>query len=296
MFKKSAGLLIFLFLFLAGWSAAPGQSKKAYELIYEDIQLLKKQILAVEEKLDKTADEVLALKDQLKELQAQIKLLLSEQADSQGEMKKIPAQNQMFLEKLDLLSQQLNKISEDLLVLKQTAPPLTGPGQDQTKKESQDPKQSREAKKTETKTEIKTGPTEKKPPTTAVPSISPQEVYNMAYADYLDGNFDLAIDGFKTYRQHFSDSPLADNALYWIGECNFSQKKHEEAINTFNELIMNYPQSDKAAAAFLKKGLCLVELGKKDEALSVFKLLVGKFPMENETKIAQQKIKELTGK
>ncbi len=286
MLKKASGLLILLSLLLGAWSQAPGQSRKAQELIYDDLQLLKKQLLALEEKLDKTTDEVQALKEQLRDLQAQVKLLASEQAGVQGELRKIPAQNQMFLDKLDTLSQQLNRISEDLLVLKQAAPAL--PAQEPVKKESLDSKQAQEAKKIETP--------EKKTPASSVPNISPQEVYNMAYADYLDGNFDLAIDGFRTYREHFSDSPLADNALYWIGECYFSQKKFDEAVNVFNDLIMNYPQGDKTAAAFLKKGFSLVDLGKKDEAISVFKLLVGKFPLENEAKIAQQKIKELTGK
>ena len=54
----------------------------------------------------------------------------------------------------------------------------------------------------------------KKPPPPPGPTtnLSPQEVYNTAYADYLKGNFDLAIDGFKIYRENFPDSPLADNA------------------------------------------------------------------------------------
>ena len=36
-----------------------------------------------------------------------------------------------------------------------------------------------------------------------------------------------------------------------------------------------------------------MNLGKKEEALAVFKLLINKFPLEEETKMAQQKIKEL---
>jgi tol-pal system protein YbgF len=127
-------------------------------------------------------------------------------------------------------------------------------------------------------------------------NLSPQEVYNTSYADYLKGSFELAIDGFKLYRETFPDSPLADNALYWIGECQYSLRKFTEAIDEFNNLILNYPQSDKVAASYLKKGLALAELKQKDEALVVFRLLVSKFPLEEEAKIAQEKIKELAGK
>ena len=66
--------------------------------------------------------------------------------------------------------------------------------------------------------------------------------------------------------------------------------------NLAAELILTYPQGDKAAAAHLKKGLSFVELGKKPEALAALKILVAKYPLEEESKIAQEKIRELTEK
>jgi len=39
--------------------------------------------------------------------------------------------------------------------------------------------------------------------------------------------------------------------------------------------------------------MCLMETGKDEEALAVFKLLISKFPLEEETRIAQEKIKEI---
>jgi tol-pal system protein YbgF len=128
------------------------------------------------------------------------------------------------------------------------------------------------------------------------PTMSPQEAYSVAYNDYLKGNYDLAIESFKLYRQQFPESPLADNALYWIGECRFSQRKFEDAVDAFDELILTYPQGDKAAAAHLKKGLSFIELGRKPEALAALKLLVAKYPLEEEARIAQDKIRELNEK
>ena len=95
------------------------------------------------------------------------------------------------------------------------------------------------------------------------------------------------------YKEQFPSSPLADNALYWIGECAYSQRKFEDAVNAFNELILVFPQGDKVAAAYLKKGMSFAEMGRTEEALAAFRLLVAKFPVEEETRIAQQKIKEL---
>jgi len=141
--------------------------------------------------------------------------------------------------------------------------------------------------------EQEAGDTQNPPPVEIPPDISANEVFTAARSDYVKGNFDLAVDGFTMYREYFPESPLADNALYWIGESLFSKQKYEEAITQFIELILNYSGSDMAAAAYYKRGLCLIELGKIEEAVDVLKLLITKYPYEEEAKNAQQKIKEL---
>ncbi len=188
-----------------------------------------------------------------------------------------------------MMSLQLTKISEELIEIKRAS---LVPSEQAEEKSSGPESESAPPEKKDTEPKEKEQLDEETPtPPAAV--LSPAEVFNMAYSDYRNGNFDLAIDGFKMYREQFPESPLVDDSLYWIGECYFSQKKHEEAIEQFDDLILNYPRGDKIPAAYLKKGLSLAELGKKEEALAVFKLLVSKYPLEEETKIAQQKIKEL---
>jgi len=283
MFRKiSSG--IFLFLIISLLISGADKSKKAYELIYQDIQLLKQKIIRLDENIKTNSDDIKVIKKQLEEILSILKLFQQEQASFQESQKNIPTQYRVLLEKIETINSQLAKFSEELLEVKRASHIQL----EQKEEQSEDP-----ASQEKSKEEL---PQEKKePPPTPVlpPTISPQEVYNTAYSDYLKGNFQLAIEGFSFYRQQFPESPLADNALYWIGECYFSQKKFQEAIDQFNELILNYPHGDKVAAAYLKKGISLVELGKKDEALAVFKLLISKYPLEEETKIAQQKIKEL---
>ena len=288
MSKSLAGILAIFLCFPL--SFGQDKSRKAYELIYEDIQVLKKQLVVLEEKLDRSAAEIESLKTQVRDLQSLVKLLQAEQGNVQESLKNVPSQYQFLLDKIEQANQLLAKISEDLLTMKGGAAPAAVPGLQAQEK----PVSPVEKKPTEKKTELQ--PAEKRPPVVPSTSLSPQEVYNTAYADYLKGNFDLATDGFKIYRDNFPDSPLADNALYWIGECSFSQRKFSEAIDEFNELILNYPQGDKIAAAYLKKGLSLAELRRKDEALVVFKLLISKYPLEEEARIAQEKIKELSAK
>jgi tol-pal system protein YbgF len=293
MQKRALGLIPLLLLAAAasGGPGGPDQSKKAYELIYEDVQALKQQMLRLEAKVDKAAQDVLLLKDQLKEIQAQMKLGQTDQAGLKEDIKSVPTQYQAVLDKLEQLDLAIKRFSEDFVAFRtqMTQPPIEAAGKTAAK-------EAKPKKKEEPPPASKEGQPQGQPVPAAInPNLSPKEVFDMAYADYTKGNYDLAIEGFKIYRQQFFDSPLADDALYWIGECDFSLKKYGDAIEQFNLLIFNYPQGNNVPGAYLKKGMCFMELGKKEEALSVFKLLISKYPNEEETKIAQQKIKELTG-
>jgi len=280
---------IFLILLLALASAGADKQKKAYELIYEDVQLLRQQFLQLKDKIEKNSEDINFIKEQLEELLKMVKHLQTEQASFKEDQKKIPTQYQIVLEKLETMTLQLIKFSEGLTEIKMAS--LPSPEQQEEDMEGKQeqpppPKKAKDDKKGEEQTE-------KKPQESPSTHLSPKEVYNMAYSDYRKGNFELAIDGFKMYVEQFPESPLADNSLYWIGECYFSQKKYAEAIEQFNELLLNYPRGDRIPAAYLKKGISLMELGKKEESLIVFKLLISKYPLEEETKIAQQKIREL---
>jgi len=274
-----------LVIFLSASMSPAGQSQKVYELIYEDVQVLKKQLLLLQERWQNLASEIQSLKNQLQDIQALLKVWQKEMAETRTGLKDLPVQYQVLNDRLDQLSSRLDRIAEELVALKPglaTAQPSpeakpAGPPSTEARKTVQEEKATKEA-----------------PPTVTGPS--PQEIYNNAYSDYLKGNYELAIEGFKLYREQFSESPLADNALYWIGECYFSQKNYEAAIAAFNDVILFYPQGDRVPAAYLKKGLCYLEMGQKEEALAVLKLLVSKFPLEEEAKIAQQKIKEIIEK
>ncbi len=280
--RKTTSSGIFLIMLLPFLLVGADKSKKAYELIYKDVQLLKQQILQLEEKIENNTGNIKDIKQHLEELLDLVKRFQAEQASFKEDQKKIPTQYLVILEKMESISSQLMKFSDELLEIKRAS--LAPPEQQEAEEEQTPP--ANEGKEKEAEEPMPNTPI---PP----PTLSPQEVYNMAYSDYLKGNFQLAIEGFTLYRINFPQSPLSDNALYWIGECYFSQEEYQKAIDQFNALILNYPQGDRTPAAYLKKGISLVELGKKEEALVVFKLLISKYPLEEETKIAQQKIKEL---
>ena len=284
MRRVSLGVFLLAVLTLA--TAGQDKSKKAIELVYDDVQVLKQQVQELRARVDQNGEEIRAIQDQLKALTDLVRQAMAGQSGTQEGLRAVPAQYQDILRKLDQLTLDLQKISADLAV----RAPQTAPGLALSEEERRPAAQPTSRPPAQAKPQ----PAPVLPP--PAPTMSPQEAYSVAYNDYLKGNYDLSVESFKLYRQQFPESPLADNALYWIGECRYSQRKFEEAIDAFDELILTYPQGDKAAAAHLKKGLSFIELGRKPEALAALKLLVAKYPLEEEARIAQDKIRELTEK
>jgi tol-pal system protein YbgF len=127
----------------------------------------------------------------------------------------------------------------------------------------------------------------------AAASEDPIEVYQSAYRDYQRGNYDLAKQGFSDFAKANPQSDLADNAVYWIGETWFAQKKHREAIAQFDRVINEYPTSDKVPAALLKKGLAYIEMGEKAQGVVQLQYVVHEHPSSREATLARQRLQAM---
>lgn len=121
----------------------------------------------------------------------------------------------------------------------------------------------------------------------------PRTLYETAYNDYLRGNYELAILGFRQYLQSFPDTDLSDNAVYWIGECFYSQGEHARAIQEYDNVLNRYPRSDKTAAALLKKGFSYLEAGQREAGVAELQDVLSRFPGSNEAMLAAQRLQDL---
>jgi tol-pal system protein YbgF len=121
----------------------------------------------------------------------------------------------------------------------------------------------------------------------------PETLYQTSYSDYLRGNYDLAMLGFKQYLEAFPETDLADNAIYWIGECLYRQQKYAEAIAEYDKVLKQYPRSDKTASSLLKKGFALLEQGQKKDGTAQLQAVVKSFPSSDEANLAKQRLQSL---
>jgi tol-pal system protein YbgF len=121
----------------------------------------------------------------------------------------------------------------------------------------------------------------------------PQALYESARNDYVRGNYELAILAFRRYLEAFPDSELADNARYWIGECNFSQGDYQQAIREFDRILADYPRSDKLASALLKKGYAYLQMGRIQEGRTQLRSVISSYAGSDEAVLAQQRLDSL---
>ena len=119
---------------------------------------------------------------------------------------------------------------------------------------------------------------------------NPSDVYNRAYQDYVNGNYDLALTGFQAYLTEFPDATLAPNAQYWIGECFYGKQEYKKAIDALDKVAANYPKSEKISAATLKAGFAYLELKDKTKAKAYLKKVVDQFPNSKEASLAKGKL------
>lgn len=260
---------LFIALFLIATLTGACASNKELLRVQDDIDQIKAQVSELERKDDAMERELARLDYELTE---QIEAIKRSQADTLVKIDTLTTEFQILSEKLDDTNFRISSLSQQVAGLQLSRPPLP----QYTEQQAGQPPETAKAPRTPEET----------------PS-TPQSLYNTAYADYLRGDYDLAINGFQEFLRLFADSELADNAQYWIGECYYSQGKFMQAVKEFDKVIINFPQADKLPAAHLKKALSYFELNQIGQAVIQLQQLIKEFPTSNEARIAREKLESL---
>src|SRR5690606_28469446 len=132
------------------------------------------------------------------------------------------------------------------------------------------------------------------PPPPVPPGISPQRLYDTAWTDYTAGQWSLCIQGFETYLRSFPRSELADDAQFYIGECNYLDGKNAEAMDAYNRVIGSYPQGDRVAEAYYKQGMTFERLSQPDQARESWETLIKTYPDSDMARLAKQNLDRLS--
>ncbi|GAC1617910.1 MAG: hypothetical protein PVS2B2_02150 [Candidatus Acidiferrum sp.] len=125
------------------------------------------------------------------------------------------------------------------------------------------------------------------------PAPSADTLYSNGLRDITSGKYDLARSEFQDYLRYYSETDLASNAQFYLGEIAYSQRNYDQAVSEYDKVLTNYPKSFKLAPARLKKGMALIELSQKASGVRELREVVKRFPGTEEERRARAKLKEL---
>jgi TolA-binding protein len=126
----------------------------------------------------------------------------------------------------------------------------------------------------------------------AAPSIgqglSPQRAFDMAKADYLIGQYELAISGLEGYVRTFPKSEQAGEAQVAVGNSYLQLGKNDKAVEAYDIAIRTYPKSASIPEAYFRKGVAHSNLKQVDEARAAFEYVMKNFPDSPEATLSKQ--------
>jgi tol-pal system protein YbgF len=126
------------------------------------------------------------------------------------------------------------------------------------------------------------------PPSTT--QVTDREAYQAAYELVRQSQYQQAAAGFQQFLGTYLDSPLRDNAQYWLGEMQYVTRNFEVAVEMFEAVLSQYPGSRKTPDALLKLGFAQYELQRWDDARASLSRVVSEFPDATAAGLAQQRL------
>ena len=110
------------------------------------------------------------------------------------------------------------------------------------------------------------------------PLNDPKALYQRAYDDLRQGNYDMAEKDFSSLIEKFPKHDLAGNAQYWLGETYYVRAQYKRAAEAFLGGFTKYANGTKAPDSLLKLGMSLHALGEAEAGCDAFAELGIKFP------------------
>lgn len=140
---------------------------------------------------------------------------------------------------------------------------------------------------------------ETQPPTPAgtpqAPALAkdPNQIYDDAFTAMRAKEFDRAGGMFRHLAENHPSHALADNALYWLGECHYARREYQAAIAAFSDVQSRYPHGGKVPDALLKTGFAQLSMGDTSKARQTLKKVIADYPFTDAAAKAEARLKTL---
>lgn len=255
-------------------------SKRDMVNLQRDLDETKGRLLRMDKDLGGVKAEIRTeVQRQLEEVQNELTSVRKLGADIQASLDVAKVDSQVLSGKLDDLTLQSRKPAEDLALLREdTQQRLAALDSRVVKLEKELEEMRTQAAQVKAKAET---------------PATPEALYQKALDSYRAGDMVKAREQFTAFLEKNPTHDLAANAHYWLGESFYGEKRFEQAVLAFHDVIKKFPGKEKVPAAMLKQGMAFREMGDIKSARFVFNRLVDEHPKTEEGAKAREKLKEL---
>ncbi len=126
-------------------------------------------------------------------------------------------------------------------------------------------------------------------------SSEEQTVYGQSFDALKAGSYSVAITGFKDFLANYPNSPLVENAQYWLGEAYYVTHDLDAAATAFRNVTQKWPNSRKTPDAMLKLGYTQLDQKKTSEGRATLSQVVQKYPGTDAARLANEKLQRAPG-
>ncbi len=120
-----------------------------------------------------------------------------------------------------------------------------------------------------------------------------RSMYEQALNAFHKKNYSDSERTFKAFLKKYPDSPLADNALFWLGEIYFLRGDYLKAIEYYQKVLDIYPKGNKVPIAMFRQGKAWEKLGDTTAARILYEKVINKFPNSAEARLARKALEAL---
>ncbi|HEV2229578.1 MAG TPA: tol-pal system protein YbgF [Steroidobacteraceae bacterium] len=124
-------------------------------------------------------------------------------------------------------------------------------------------------------------------------SSTEQAVYSQSFDALKAGSYSIAITGFKDFLKNYPQSPLAENAQYWLGEAYYVNHDYDSAADAFRAVLKKWPDARKAPDALLKLGYTQLEQKQYAAARTTLAGVTQRYPGTDAAKLAADKLRRI---
>ena len=119
------------------------------------------------------------------------------------------------------------------------------------------------------------------------------ELFEQARADYMAGNYPLAVQGFSEFLKTAPQHSNVALAKYYVGEAYRQDRKPTEALAAYERVIVEHPRSEQMPNARVRRAEVLNELGRVKEARTEYETVVKESPNTDAATLARQRLAAL---